>query len=777
MIRKVILFFIIATFCSTLIIGQVSKGVMDLRKANLFEEKVYLNGQWAFYWGDLFAPREFAQLESVDYYQFPEIWNGGTTDNGVPLDRFGAATYQVKILLPPDYPELAIYIKHVYSAGDIYINDELVDFDGQPGLKKEYSFPKWVPAIIELPRQRDTLTITLHISNFRHDKGGAREPIILASEEHIDAKFNEALAYDLLLAGVLIMTGLFFAGLFFFGSREIPALSFALFCLTFSYRVVGSDDYSLQVIYPGMNWLVSMKLEYLSLFLPPMFLAIYTHQLFTFRYKINPFYVFAGISAVLAIVTLISPPIVFTKLVAPYLVLILIAILIAAFVYFRAYRLNLDGSKWAMLSSFAVFIVFGYEIFIYLGALVQIEAISFIGYTTFFFFQSIILFLLFTDSLRKAKEEAEHAARTKSEFLSMMSHEIRTPMNAVIGLTNFLLDDQPKERHLETLNTLKFSAENLLVIINDILDFSKIEAEKIELDYQPVEIRNLISRLDQIFRPIAQKKGLNLRVEIDEKIPEFLICDQTRMSQVLTNLIGNGIKFTESGHISLMLSLQELSNSRAVIKFQVEDTGIGINLERQKDIFESFTQANTSITRQFGGTGLGLTITKKLLLLQDSDLHIESEEGKGSTFWFFMDLEVAEKQVPEVSMVDKQSEGSIAGASVLLVEDNEVNVMVATKFLKKWGAEVSMAKNGQEAFDLVKTNEFAVILMDLQMPLMDGYTASRQIRENGINIPIIALTASVLLNDRKKIYDAGMDDFVMKPFNPEELLQKLIKYI
>ena len=776
MIQRLTLILCIVLAQSSLTMAQVENGWLDLRDITDFDEPVYLSGEWRFYWGDLLSPLEMDTIGVSDYFYFPETWTNQYSRDGIELNRFGSATYQMQVVLPDDYPELALYIKHVYSAGDLYVNDDLVEFGGEPGTTKTTTKPKWVPKIIELPRGIDTLKLTLHIANYSHDKGGAREPIVLQSEEMLDSRYSELMAYDLLLAGALIMTGLFFAGLFFFGSREIPALSFALFCLTFSYRVIGADDYTLQIIYPEMPWWLSLKLEYLSLFLPPMFLSFYTHQLFTFEYKVNPFFVFSVISGVFAVITIFFPPIIYTQFVEFYLGLILVGILIAGFTYFKAYRRKLNGSKWAMLSSFVVFVIFGYEIFIYLGALIQIEFITFIGYTAFFFFQSIILFLLFADSLRRAKEEAERAAKTKSEFLSMMSHEIRTPMNAVIGLTNYLLDDQPKESHKETLSTLKFSAENLLVIINDILDFSKIEAQKIELDFQVMSIRQLVRKMQQIFEPIAKAKSLAMRINVEGSIPDQLECDQTRLSQVLTNLIGNAIKFTEKGSVTLELKKEWLGKNAASIRFSVKDTGIGIDKSRQHAIFESFTQANSSITREFGGTGLGLTITKRLLALQGSELYLESEQGKGSNFWFVLNLRTGEEKPVSNSVPNNTVNDSPIAGKILLVEDNEVNVMVATKFLVKWGAEVEVAKNGQDAVDRLRTEKYAVILMDLQMPVMDGFTAARKIREMGVNIPIIALTASVLLEDRDKIYEAGMDDFVMKPFDPMQLQNKILHY-
>ena len=282
--------------------------------------------------------------------------------------------------------------------------------------------------------------------------------------------------------------------------------------------------------------------------------------------------------------------------------------------------------------------------------------------------------------------------------------------------------------------------------------------------------------MQQIFEPNAKAKSLAMRINVEDSIPDQLECDQTRLSQVLTNLIGNAIKFTEKGSVTLELKKEWLGKNAASIRFSVKDTGIGIDKSRQHAIFESFTQANSSITREFGGTGLGLTITKRLLALQGSELYLESEQGKGSNFWFVLNLRTGEEKPVSNSVPNNTVNDSPIAGKILLVEDNEVNVMVATKFLVKWGAEVEVAKNGQDAVDRLRTEKYAVILMDLQMPVMDGFTATRKIREMGVNIPIIALTASVLLEDRDKIYEAGMDDFVMKPFDPMQLQNKILHY-
>lgn len=375
------------------------------------------------------------------------------------------------------------------------------------------------------------------------------------------------------------------------------------------------------------------------------------------------------------------------------------------------------------------------------------------------------------------RKRAESAAKAKEDFLSMMSHEIRTPMNAVIGMTHLLIEDHPKPEQEENLKILQLSAENLLSLVNDILDFNKIEAGKIILEETEYDLEELLLNIKSSFHKQAAQQQLKLRTFLDPAIPRKLIGDPVRLSQVLYNLVSNAIKFTEKGSVTVSIKSLEQDDSSVTLKFSVLDTGIGISQENMDSIFESFVQANSGITRKFGGSGLGLSIVKRLLELMDSQIMVKSEQGHGSDFYFIIHIPISTLSEANKSALKPIESPDLEGLRVLIVEDNAVNQMVIRKFLRKWNAHMDSATNGVEALKKMEISEFDLVLMDLQMPEMDGYTTTKKIRSirrgNMPTIPIIALTASVQLDSKHRVFEVGMNDFVSKPFDPEDLLNKI----
>ncbi|WP_214228923.1 PAS domain S-box protein [Pedobacter sp. B4-66] len=373
--------------------------------------------------------------------------------------------------------------------------------------------------------------------------------------------------------------------------------------------------------------------------------------------------------------------------------------------------------------------------------------------------------------LLESKEQALQLSEAKEMFLSVMSHEIRTPLNAVIGMTHLLIDNDPKASQIEDLNILKFSAENLLNIINDILDFTKIETGNLELESIPLNIKSLAGDIVNSLQVNANQKGDKLELHYDDKIPLDILGDKTRLYQILMNLIGNAIKFTDYGKIDLKIDLVSENKEQAKVRFLVKDNGIGIPEDKLSYIFETFTQAKTDISRKYGGTGLGLAITKKLLKLYHSNISVNSQEGRGTEFSF----DISFNKLTQNTTVSNSNEppASFVGKKILVVDDNEVNILIASRILSKWGFDLDFARNGKEAIEKAMSKTFDLIFMDIQMPGIDGFETTSIIRELNDeyfkSVPIIALTASTLQDENSKFKACGMNGHILKPFKPEEI--------
>ncbi len=777
---------ILCLFCAFIVILEcsaqsqaslASKGTIDLRRVDLFTQSQTLKGEWLFYWNQLLKPGEEASANHTFTF-YPSLWKEDKL-NGKPLPSQGFATYKITVLLPKQRPPLALEIPDTYCSYSLFINGHLAAQNGKPGRNAEESKPFWVTRLAHLPDNSDTVTMLLQVSNFWHAKGGVYSDIIIGDYEKLFVKHQRNIAYSLVLTGCLFMGGLFFLGLYLFGRKDKTILFFSLFCILYSYRMIGTDLYVLHYLFQDLNWFVTLRLEYLSIVLSVAFFALYTGHLYSEDCNMFIIKLLVGSCVLYTVIILTTPTVFFTSLMPAFLGSMFIYMSYAFYVYVRAALHRRIGSIYALLSSLVLILIFLLTNLNYFEVAPPFKILMFVSYIVFFFLQSLALSQRFAYSFKLATLQAQQGLNAKTEFLSTMSHEIRTPLNAVIGMAHLLKSNTPRDDQKDNLDVLYFSANNLLSIVNNILDYNKIEEGKIIFENIPMDLSSIARNIIAGLQTNAKEKNIELKLSIDGRLNKKLIGDPTRTSQVINNLVHNAIKFTEQGSVQLSLYVEAFNPSSVTLLVKIEDTGIGIKQDKQIVIFDRFTQADSSTSRSYGGTGLGLAITKRILELQGVQLQLDSEPGKGSTFYFLQTFPVsAEDSIQKKTNVEPDANSDLLqGLSILLVEDNPLNVLVAQTILEGQGANIDVATNGQEALDKFDTLKHKLILMDLHMPVLDGYKATEELRRKGETLPIIALTASAPKEVESEAYASGLNDIVVKPFNPDDLYRIILHYV
>ena len=771
------LFLLLLGLFSTYLNAQsvAEKGVLDLRNHN-FEanEFLSLNGEWEFYWKQ-FILSDPTERDSPSYVVMPHLWN-----KDFALSSYGYASYQLKILLPETYPALAFSIPDLYTSYAFYVDGKKIAKNGIIAKNKENYEAQWLPVTVPLDLfDKREVTVVFEVANYLHQKGGIRIPILFGSEKELLLKRELELGYAFVLTGGLIMGGLFFIGLYLFGRNEKPILYFALFCFVYSYRIFGTELYPLHLILQDLPWAITIRFEYLSLYLSPILFGLFVKHLYpneVHNYVVNSF---NAVFLVFCLVVIFLPPFYFTQLIDFFFAIVPGYIIYTTWVFTLAIFNKRNGARFATAGVVVIFLVFIHNLLEYLVLIEENLFINVTGYILFFFLQSLVLSNRAALSLITAKEKAEQASVAKSQFLSTMSHELRTPLNAVIGFSDLLVDTKSEKERVEYAQNIKRSGESLLEIINNILDYSKIESNDTTLNFQVIELPSFVEETINTLSGLTQSKGLDFRFEYKLNGIEYVSIDATRLRQVLINLVGNAVKFTEQGTITVVISKNKSADMPGNILFSIEDTGIGIADDQLQKLFQEFSQLDSSINRQFGGTGLGLAISKKLVKQMGGTIWLTSLPGKGSTFFFTITAEVVQKaeSLSKKTIIAKPDK---KGTHILIVEDNLVNQKVTVKLLEKLGYNnYQIAINGHEAVEQVKSKGFDLILMDVEMPVMNGLDATKAILElrNIKDMPIIiALTANATNEDRKRCIDSGMSDFLAKPVTLKSLENTIKKW-
>lgn len=754
------------------------RGVLDLRDQSFDNQTEFeLNGEWQFFWEKLEQSgnrlRELPRLIEI-----PHIWH-----NDITIRADGYGTYKLKILLPPNHPHLAITIPQLYTASRVYVDGKLIANSGIVGTNKSAHTPNWAPSTVPLFLENgaESIDLVIQVSNFSHRKGGIREPIILGAKSQLINARERTLAYQFLVFGAFITGGFFFLALFYLGKSERAILYFALFCVAYSFRMITTELYPILIISTSIPFWLTVRLEFISFYASSIFFGLYIRHLFPNEIIKEIIRAFTILLLLFVATTVVLSASIFTTYIDYFFGVIALYSIYLIFVSYKAIVHNRPGASFTFVGLLLLFFIVSVDVLEYYQILSVPTLVLLLAYLSFIGFQSLTISNRFVFRFNQAKQEAETASVAKTHFLSTMGHELRTPLNAVIGLSELLLDSKSEAEKTQFAKTIKKSGENLLGIINNILDFTKIESDEVQFDYKPTHIPTLLADTIKMLGSLVDLKKVNLSFRFDDSLGNFLIVDQARLQQIIINLVGNAIKFTEKGEISVQVTTTESISEKDQILFIVKDTGIGIQEEKMSLLFDRFSQLDADRSRKYQGTGLGLAISKRLIEAMGGRIWVQSTPNVGTTFYFTLvaraasELEI-HKNTPEQVNVESPLTKEL---DILVVEDNIINQKVVIKVLERLGYAADIAVNGFEAIKKVKENAYDLIFMDMEMPEMDGIEATYRIKtlpDIKKNPVIVAMTANATTEDKTRCFEAGMKDFIAKPITLQTTENVLLKW-
>ena len=806
-------------------------GVLDLGHWDFAKGDVPLDGEWEFHWQQFVSPSTrtngfLPQGPSASgasalpgfFVEVPSDWNKIVV-GGKRVGATGYATYILRVRLPPRAPKLAVWQRGNYTASTTFVNGLRIGSTGVVGkdLRSSVAGPR--SHLSGLSEVGAAMDIRIQLSNFHYRAGGIRKPIWLGTEASLRNRERKALAYDLLLAGALLIVGVYHLFLFAIRPRDKSPLFFAIHCIGVAGRPLTTGEGFLFAAFPGPGYHFYLSLEYCTIPVMIVSFLLFLRSLFPQEFHRRPLQIIGGGAAILLALPFFLPALELSRAVGAYQGFLFLAGLYALVMIAFAVKRKREGSR-TLASGCAV---------LYLGVMSDVlhaRGITgtgqFGGVTLLVFIglQAALLSVRYARSFRtvqtlSAELGSKNAELTrldhlKDEFLANSSHELRTPLNGIIGISESLLQGAAgplPDAARQDLTLIALSGRRLTNLVNDILDFSKLRHGDIELRLRPIDVAATIRMVVSLSRPLVPDK-VELVAVITSDLPPAL-ADEERLEQVLHNLVGNAIKFTKQGSVRIgARHAPDPKTGAPEIEIWVEDTGIGIPEEKQQLIFDSFTQADGSVSREYGGTGLGLSVSKKLVELHGSVLSVDSRPGRGARFFFTLpvdrtgtiaraddvlarrwvgeELSAPDSSLPRLASHDQvtipMESGAIepaeavvsAIARVLVVDDDPVNLRVLRNHLRLHNYAIVEALNGRRALELVEAEAFDLVLLDVMMPGLSGYEVCRILRgsHSATELPVIMLTAKNRIGDLVAGLESGANDYLVKPFDSRELLAR-----
>ncbi|MBF0395662.1 MAG: response regulator [Desulfobacterales bacterium] len=800
---------------------KAQKGILDLQNWD-FEKHgiVNLNGEWEFYWEQLLDFKNLPQ--KAGFINIPSIWNGYSV-NGKKLSGDGYASYRLTILLNSNAKKqiLAFKLLTFKTAGELYVNGKKITSQGTVGKTADTMIPAYKPHVAELVSETDKLELILHISNYHHKKGGLWEAIQFGNSKDINKLRENSLNMSVFLFGTIFIMGCYHLGLFFIRKRDLSPLYFGLFCFMVALRAILTGEYYLSYIFSNIDWRIIVKLDFLSIYLCLPFCAAFIYYIFPSEFSIKFLWFLTIVGMLFSFIVLLTPSRIFSHTLVLFDLFLVITCSYMFYAIFLSLLHKREGASVFLFSSFILSCTVINDI-LHAETIIKTTYLAPFGFIIFIFSQAFLISMRFSKAfvtvenlsldLEAKNKKLLELDKIKDEFLSNTSHELRTPLNGIIGIAESLIDGATGElpdKTNENLSIIVFSGKRLATLINDILDFSKLKNKDLILKQSPVDIKQITDVIITLSNTLIAGKNLKLINNIPDDTP-LVFADENRIQQILYNLLGNAIKFTEKGEISV-----KAEQKKDLVEITVVDTGIGISKDKQALIFKPFEQADGSIEREYGGTGLGLSVSKSLVELHGGKIWVESEIGKGSSFKFTLpvfygkseiifnkreriktleanistrrDIEYRRKRdigPPDgkerrLGLIDRREkiviDYNFNGLKVLAVDDESVNLQVIQNNLNIAGAEVITIASGIDALEKLNQITPDIILLDVMMPKMNGYETAKKIRAYFPieDVPIIFISAKNQVTDLLDGFLAGGNDYISKPISKNELLARI----